>query len=303
MYSYNYKKEFFQRPLFNELNVLFLKFLTFSALLLIPLTIAYVSYYNQFPQQHLDYKIRQNYLSRIVKLYKNAKQPLYASINMGPGLFIPEMDEHPDDFLEDSPVFKREVEIISKTRQLPQGPAKSFDQSLAAFLKSPSQTKVDVQSAIDRIPTVATPAPTRTLSLVEPYQTRKQAYESNIKKFNKMESGKVTIPEATFTDFGVVQGVRKYEETITIVNENNHNLKYCFRRILRNDPTAHGFIQLQFSIHPEGYVIRNSVKVLNTNIRDRRVVQCVTRSVSRWRNFPQVPYENGEYSVTQKYIF
>lgn len=280
-----------------------MKFLAFSVVLLVPLTMASVRYFNQIPQHQLQFRIKQNYINRIVKLYKNKSEPLYASIENDLSQFILPLDDAVEEMLDKRLSAPDNFEIASSDEKPAVSVVKSYDQSLAAFLKSPSQTKVDVKSAIERIPTVATPTPTRTLSLVEPYQTRKQAYESNIKKFNKMESGKVAIADANFTDFEVVKGVRNYDQTISIVNTNNRSLKYCFRRILRNDPAARGYVQLRFTIHPEGYVDRDSIRILKTDIKDRRVLQCVTRAVSRWRNFPQVPYENGEYSITQKYIF
>jgi hypothetical protein len=84
---------------------------------------------------------------------------------------------------------------------------------------------------------------------------------------------------------------------------NEIDVKYCFERMNHFDPTFSGYLLLRFTIHPDGYVIPASIKFLKTDIKDPRVLDCIRKQLQRWRNFTPIAYEDGNFTVTRKYVF
>ncbi|RMH81243.1 MAG: hypothetical protein D6681_18280, partial [Calditrichaeota bacterium] len=175
---------------------------------------------------------------------------------------------------------------------------------LIAFLKSSQESRLSVRNAIGEIAALVKPSPAEWRSPVDPYRMDQRKYEARIRAYTpeKQDSG-VAIPKAQFTDFEIVKGFRDYEETMSVVSTNRRSLKPCFDRLHRRDPSARGSVTVKFDIHPDGYVIPESIRIIQTDIKDPRILQCIKRSVRRWRNFPPVALEMGQYTITQKYIF
>lgn len=115
------------------------------------------------------------------------------------------------------------------------------------------------------------------------------------------EQIQIPLPEAFH--FASENGRRDLQETSAVMEMNEIDVKYCFERVYRFDPSFKGFVLLRFTIHPEGYVIPASIKFLKTDIRDPRVLDCIRKQIQRWRNFPQIAYEDGNFTVTRKYVF
>ncbi|MGH1364731.1 MAG: AgmX/PglI C-terminal domain-containing protein [Calditrichia bacterium] len=109
------------------------------------------------------------------------------------------------------------------------------------------------------------------------------------------------LTRATQTDFGVVQASANYEGMIAVADDNKRLVKSCLRRTYRNDPTFKGHMVVKFMIHAKGFVIPESVTILKSNLRDRRLIHCITKNIKRWKNFPAA--DSGVYPIVQKYIF
>ena len=84
---------------------------------------------------------------------------------------------------------------------------------------------------------------------------------------------------------------------------NEIDIKYCFEKYARYDPSISGDLSISFAIHPDGFVIPASVKITKSTIRDPRISDCVRKQIQRWRNFIPLAYENGNFKITRKYVF
>ena len=115
------------------------------------------------------------------------------------------------------------------------------------------------------------------------------------------EQIQIPLPEAFH--FASENGRRDLQETSAVMEMNEIDVKYCFERVYRFDPSFKGYVLLRFTIHPEGYVIPASIKFIKTDIRDPRILDCIRKQIQRWRNFTPIAYEDGNFTVTRKYVF
>jgi len=315
--SYDYIKVFFTRPILTELNVLFWKFLSITAIIILALTLLSVRYYNHYPLQRIRHQMKQAYLSRLVSI--NEKIPLPNPVAEQPPSFSSLVDGFRAEKLmpEETPEIsegQKALERAAAREQARNQTAKRvstkipdsrsrYDSSMVASLSSSSQSGAEVLSAIGGIASVVVPGAEIRNSPMEPYNARKKAYESSTRQFSRSPDENVAIAEAKFTDFDIATGVRDYDKTISIANDNKKDVRRCFDRVYRSDPTVKGNLVVKFNIHPEGYVIPESIRMVQSDIQDVHILNCIKRTIRRWRNFPRVPYEMGEYSITQKYVF
>lgn len=151
------------------------------------------------------------------------------------------------------------------------------------------------------IPPVVESAPVE--NPLKKYQESKKVYEENIQQYAVKEDDQVQIAAPNFTDFGVVQGYRSFEETITVGTESKKYIENCLDRYFRIHPRFRGTIVVKFDVHPDGNIIPETLKLLHSDIEYDPIKDCVKKNIQRWVNYPPVPHQQGIYSVTQKYIF
>lgn len=123
--------------------------------------------------------------------------------------------------------------------------------------------------------------------------------ENYLKEYEKP----IDIPKPEVFHFASQNGNRSLEETTAVMSLNEHDVKYCIDKSKRYDPTFTGDILVRFTIHPNGYVIPSSIKIIKSNINDFRVINCIKKSIRRWRNFPKIALDDGSFTVTRKYVF
>lgn len=126
--------------------------------------------------------------------------------------------------------------------------------------------------------------------------------QNEVKVF-RSHNAQIQIPVPEVFRFASENGNRDLHETSAIMEMNEIDVKYCFERFSRFDPAFSGYLLLRFTIHPEGYVIPASIKFLKTDIRDPRVLDCIRKQLQRWRNFTPIALEDGNFTVTRKYVF
>ncbi len=113
----------------------------------------------------------------------------------------------------------------------------------------------------------------------------------------------INIPEPEPIKFSSHNGNRNLFETTAIIDVNEVDIRYCFQKFTRYDPTFSGDVLVSFTIHPNGYVIPGSIKIIKSNIVDPRILQCIKQSIRRWKNFPRIALEDGSFTITRKYVF
>jgi hypothetical protein len=85
-----------------------------------------------------------------------------------------------------------------------------------------------------------------------------------------------------------------------VINQNKASVEYCYQSQLKVDPNLRGEIYLSFDILPTGKV--GGVKVMNSTLNNRKVEQCITRSIRRW-TFPKLTGNQGIVTIRTKFIF
>lgn len=279
--GYDFKKVFFKRPMWTEDAVLFGKILTTTAIILLTITGLYISFFLGPTSGNMSLKVKKKYIARLAEIAKD-RPVIFASSTNEPEALITIL---PEDALA--------ADIAEPTPA-----AEKIRPQKSRISPRPVQPEIAVQE----IPWPEKPAWAAAAKSMENYRAQRRSYEQNIRKLNR-DKNKVTIPESEFTDFEIISGIRDDEETLAIASENRKLLQHCIDRIHRLNASVRGNIVVKFDIHPEGYAIPESVRIIEADVPDPQVLQCIKRSIKRWRNFPRVAYELGVYSLTQKYIF
>lgn len=139
---------------------------------------------------------------------------------------------------------------------------------------------------------------------LENISNRNKNYKKNIDYFESGSTGSgLDIEKPTFTDFKVISGYRDDEKEISVVSDNSKAVESCIKRFRSRYATLSGKVEVNFSIHPDGHVIPESIKIIKTDIHDPRIIKCIKKNISRFKNFRTIAGELGEYSITQKYVF
>jgi len=187
----------------------------------------------------------------------------------------------------------------SQNKQLNNAAAKN----VIKILGSQSAHRAALKAAMEKIPGPIDPPSRKTRSPLETLLSRKKDSEQNIKIFERFRKGKVNMAPPGFTDFDIPSGYRTQKQTLVTINENSQFIRYCLEKFYAGDPTVKGNIVVKFDIHPNGYVIPESVRIIQSDIADPRLIRCIKKNIRRWRNFPKVAMEMGDYTITQKYVF
>lgn len=86
-----------------------------------------------------------------------------------------------------------------------------------------------------------------------------------------------------------------------IINQNKASVEYCYQSQLKIDPNLRGEVLLSFEISPSGRV--GDVKIINSTLNNRKVEQCIIKSIRRWSNFPRLTEGRGFVTIRTKFIF
>ncbi len=175
--------------------------------------------------------------------------------------------------------------------------------NVVKILGSKAAHRTALKAAMEKIPGRIDPPSRKIRTPLETLLSRKKDSEQNIKIFERFRKGKVSMAPPGFTDFDIPSGYRTQKQTLVTINENSQFIRYCLEKFFAGDPTVKGNIVVKFDIHPNGYVIPESVRIIQSDIADPRVIRCIKKNIRRWRNFPKVAMEMGDYTITQKYVF
>ncbi|NOX36980.1 MAG: AgmX/PglI C-terminal domain-containing protein [Calditrichaeota bacterium] len=310
MAHYDYRKVFFRRPFWTELNVLFYRILIVVAVGIFLVVVLSIRYFDRLPPHVIHSKVKKTYINYIVNIYQNLPAPEEEPVTETLDVDLLPLTPAPEreDRLVEPParsVIEEAVAAVEETMTEGMGatPAEPVDPSIVALLKSTGTSQEIIRSAIESSPGLILPEETPVYTPIATYRQRAEEYEKGVERYSRVTMEKIQVPPPEFTDFEVVKGVRDYEQTLMVANGNKYLIKYCIDKYYRHDPSVRGNIVVKFDIHPEGYVIPESIRIVRSDIQDPRVLRCIKRTIRRWRNFPRVAYEMGEYTITQKYIF
>ena len=98
-------------------------------------------------------------------------------------------------------------------------------------------------------------------------------------------------------------GYRDPDEIQRVIAKYKPMIEHCYRKALSQNGGTSGFVKVQFHISYEGFVIPESIHILNSTINNRQAELCIKKYIKRWRNFEELDEKMGIARVTQKFVF
>ncbi|RMG64389.1 MAG: hypothetical protein D6715_09845 [Calditrichaeota bacterium] len=307
MQSFDYQREFFRRPFWNPSDRLYFRILLVVAFAVLVQTLLAVHYFSSpVLDATLNKKIKHTYISKLVSFYQAGPRP--RALERNP-VVVPEPPSEEE-------ITRREVQKIEDLMEKTKA-ARFTPEQIAGIepvkrrkyqrkiqpLVSAGRNSHALGEAVDQMSVFANPAPEVSYSPLQPLKKQEELYRQKVKALAEAAESHQESLEESFTDFQILKGYRDTDQLIAVARANNRFVKHCVEKYLRYMPDLHGSVVVQFTIHPQGHVVPGSVRILEASIADPRVVDCIKKTVRRWKNFPKVAYEMGEYTMTQKYIF
>ncbi len=299
-FQYNYQKIFFRRPLWSADNRRLWSILAATGTLTVLLTLFSTHWAKNIPSRILA--------DQISKEYKSYLAQVISAPGEGPAVPADTAGQlSADKQAEIKPQLAAEAEPLSKTiRKINPSRSAYHDQleereetdGYRYLLRPEAGSVAAVTSAIEGVAGYA--------GLGKPGQRSRREKPlslSNEEEILQRYEKQINIPLPERMHFASQNGNRDLHETTAVMELNETDIRYCFEKYSRFDPTFKGDISISFTIHPQGYVIPSSIKIVRSNIDDPRVLRCIKKSIERWRNFPQIALEDGMFTVTRKYIF
>ena len=99
------------------------------------------------------------------------------------------------------------------------------------------------------------------------------------------------------------KGYRDPIEIERVVETNQPMVEFCFRKEARKNLGLKGFVKVEFRISFEGYVLPESIRIVSSSLRNKKVEKCIKNYIRRWRNFRKLDEEMGIARVIQKFVF
>jgi len=113
----------------------------------------------------------------------------------------------------------------------------------------------------------------------------------------------IDITDELIQDPITMRGYRDPGEIEQVINDNQSMIEYCFRKELRNNSMLQGYVKVQFNISYEGYVLPESIKIVNSTLRNKQVEQCIIHYLRRLKTFKRLDESMGIARVIQKFVF
>jgi hypothetical protein len=277
----DYESVFFRRPLLTDENIRFGSILLALIFLILPLHIFLFNWLKQMPVSRIQENIRKEYVAFIAQSV-NIARPLDST-----------------DPVPSAEAYQQDVGQANQKRALTQKMSRGnrATTDVTDLIAETDQMGIaTIASAVESTPGYPgyrnmTDRIEKPLSLRNPVTV----YRSH------QEHIHIPIPERI--QFASQNGNRDLFETTATMESNEIDVKYCFEKVARYDPSLSGDLLVTFTIHPSGHVIPASVKVIKSNIGDPRIIDCIRKQIQRWRNFKAIAFEDGNFTVTRKYVF
>jgi hypothetical protein len=242
---------------------------------------------------HWSYRISHEYIAQRIKTHYIAF--LAHSKKTAPPESVPQ------NVLPEFAVIKKEKATASKLAGV----------SAAAHSISRSDIEADAATEIYRTDSLGLATITSAVEDVagyagtERHQPRQEKFIDlqNRKRIFRTRDNRISIPLPEVLHFASRNGMRDLQETTAILEINESDIKYCFEKVAKYDPSFSASVLISFTIHPDGYVIPASVKIIKSNIHDPQILDCIRQQIQRWNNFTRIAFEDGNFTVTRKYIF
>ena len=120
----------------------------------------------------------------------------------------------------------------------------------------------------------------------------------------KREEVKPTINmERIQTGLLKVNANRSQNQVNKQIRKNEIRLKYCIHKFTKFTLNKKLTAAFTFEIDYRGHVLRNSIRIVETNIKNDQLLKCLHRVIGSWKNFGEIEDQDHTYTVRQKWIF
>ena len=288
-----YEHTFFRRPILTAENIRFWWILGTVSVLLTILVWQSIGWADRLPSRVVASRIKKKYISFLAR-QQTVSQPLEKK-----------------SVAENSPRMLSDLEMdVSKTIESSLSRLNRKRSAYREMLNSTGKESVRDRSlsftsegGVEPITAVVENVPGLIVSPGYTGRSEKSLRLRNEEEILGRYEQPIHIPEPEVFQFASHNGNRDLFETTAIMEVNEVDIRFCFEKLARFDPTFSGDVLVSFTIHPEGYVIPSSIKIVKSNIRDPRILRCIKKSIQRWKNFPRIALEDGLLTVTRKYVF
>jgi len=96
---------------------------------------------------------------------------------------------------------------------------------------------------------------------------------------------------------------RNQEDVLRVIYSKSGIIESCYHKAARIKSVQSGFVKVEFQIAASGYVLPASIRILDSNIRNKSVEQCIKKNIRRWRNFKKLENNEGIAHVVHKFVF
>ncbi len=278
--TFNYKKEFFTRPILTTENLRFWAIIAIVGFFYFSFAITAIRWATNLSSEQIFSEIQKGYQAFLLDLEienLNIESSLSSQTQL---IYDPDLNIEK---------YLSTIEKVSTPRR--------------SVVRRPRREDLYPNLEIEAIASAVRSVPG--YPRVAPYQARQErvlTYDDRKDVF-RSHNDQISIPLPQTIKFASSNGNRDLYETTAIIEMNESDIKFCFERATRYNPGFSGNILISFTIHPDGYVIPSSIKIVKSDISDSRILNCIVKSMRRWRNFKRLAYEEGSYTITRKYIF
>ena len=181
--------------------------------------------------------------------------------------------------------------------------ATTQNQVLIIDTKESQKQKLDISGTKYRNTVSLTKTNRARMDALDEMKDKKNVYDKNVSFFKAEDENQIDIKKPNFTNFEVVTGYREHEETILTVGGDVEDVEKCIKRFSFLNTDLRGNVEVKFTVHPDGYVLPESIRIIRSDIKDSRILGCIKKSIGRLRNLQSVAAGMGEYTITHKYVF
>ena len=64
-----------------------------------------------------------------------------------------------------------------------------------------------------------------------------------------------------------------------------------------------GYVKVEFNITNDGFILPESIKIIDSTLRNKSVEQCIKKNIRRLRGFVKLDKSRGIARVTHKFVF
>ncbi len=98
-------------------------------------------------------------------------------------------------------------------------------------------------------------------------------------------------------------GYRDQDEVYRVLDTKSINIEACYEKAARFGMVDGGYVKVEFKINSDGFILPQSIKIIDSNLRNKTVEQCIKKNIRRLRGFEKLDESRGIARVTHKFIF